>query len=356
MSDFTDSRDPQVIKKRGGFHPMGSPEWSGGVILALQKNAVRLWNKGYHDKARSYKAIAEYLMDEVLKSKYTVKKMTMFPYATGQGIEVGHGWKTPYFYVKSPHHILAGGSLVGGWPIMPMNGFNPFILNDNYFQTYLQIDINYNDHLKAVNYIDGIVALHRFKEPIITKAIDGRTQIVEPSFFNNSAWNAFENHRYEEAIFWAKKVMLDLRWVDLALKEEKIKMERIGGLINYPWGKTYLNNESPIHNEIRKYPLLNEVATSMWILANSFYELKQYDKAKYWVKRIVQDVPLHQIAHVQRDPETRKIDLIDGYWNAIISWVDYPSQSEHDQAINRLINEMGLEIKVPRFIDMGSLS
>lgn len=41
LVDFTDPNDPRVIDARGGFHPMGSVEWTGGAILALQKNAVR---------------------------------------------------------------------------------------------------------------------------------------------------------------------------------------------------------------------------------------------------------------------------------------------------------------------------
>ena len=352
MADFTDSRDPQVVQQRQGVHPMGSPEWSGGVILALQKNAVRFWDQGYFDKARFYKAMAEYLMSEVLKSRYKVNGMTMFFYATGQGVNVGHGWKTPYFYVKDLIHPLAGGSLIGGWPIMPLNGFNPFILDDKYFITYQKIDFNPTDHQKAVNYIASIVDKHRFIEPVVTKTVDARTQIVEPSVYNASAWKAFDSRNYKEAIFWSKKVIQDFKWVELAQKEEEVKMERFGGIIDYPWGTTYKNNESPIHNEISKYPLLNEVAATMWILANSFYELKDFDESKYWVQRIIQDVPLHQIAHVVPDPEMKNGGLIDGYWNAIISWFWDPPQSQRDKVMRQWIVEMGLESNVPHIVGL----
>ncbi len=355
MADFTDSRDEEGIRKRGGFHPMGSPEWSGGVILALQKNAVRLWNKDYFEKARDYKAMAEYLMSEVLKSSYKVNGIMMFPYATGQGIEVGHGWKTPYFYVKDPAHPIAGGSLVGGWPLMPMNGFNPFMLEDNYFFTYKAIDIEKSHYARAVDYIGDIVAKHQFTEAVVTTLIDGRTQIVEPNNFNASAWKAFEEGKYEEAISWARKVIEDFQWVELAKREQKLKMERVGGLIDYPWGKIYENNENPVHFEIMKYPLLNEVATAMWLLANSYLELKRIQEAKYWIKRIIDDVPLHQIAHLAVNHGTGKNVLIDGYWNALVSWVDNPSQSRRDQAIFYLIREMGLEISAPVVISYETM-
>jgi hypothetical protein len=355
MSDFTDSRDPDVIRMRVGFHPMGSPEWSGGVILALQKNAVRLWNKGYSDKAKLYKAMAEYLTADALKSAYTANKMLMFPYATGQGIAVGHGWKTPYFYVKKERGSpVVGGSLVGGWPILPMHGFNPFILNDNYFNTYETIPVGANDEKNALKYLARAVTPHQYTETPVTELIDGRTQIVEPSFFNHSAWVAFGNHKYKQAIYWATKVVRNPVWVALAHKEEKMKMKKIGGLVDYPWGETYKDNKNIAHYEIWKYPLLNEVATAMWILASSNYELGRTARAEYWVKRIVKELPLHQIAHVVKDPSPRKLDLVDGYWNALISWTYNPGESPRDQAIEQLIFKMGLEMNVPRTVDVNS--
>ncbi|MBF0489068.1 MAG: hypothetical protein HQL15_00435 [Candidatus Omnitrophica bacterium] len=355
MADFADSRDPAVIQKRGTFHPMGSPEWSGGVVLALQKNAVRFWNKGQFEKARRYKAIADYLLSEVLKSQYKINKLTMFAYATAQGIEVGHGWKTPYFYVKNPDNPIEGGSLVGGWAIMPMNGFNPFILNDNYFATYQKINASDLNRRAAIQYVAGIVALHQFKEPVVTLFVDKKIQIIEPNNYNASAWNCFNQGKYIKAIFWAKKVMDDPRWVELAQREEKLKTKRIGGIINYPWGVTYKNNENALHLEIWKYPMLNEVATSMWLLASSNYEIGNKKEAKYWIKRLVEELPHHQIAHLVMNPDTGKMDLIDGYWNAIVSWAKYPAKSNRDKGLVNLILEMGLRINSPNSIIMNPI-
>jgi tetratricopeptide (TPR) repeat protein len=277
----------------------------------------------------------------------------MFPYATGQGVEVGHGWKTPYFYVKNDQLSIEGGSLVGGWPLMPMNGFNPFILNDNYFQTYNQINLINSDRKKASEYIETIVSTHQFKEPIVSHVIDKRTQIVEPSNFNNTAWKFFNQGKYQEAIYWASLVIRDERWVQLAKNEQRLKNQRIGGIIDYPWGRTFKNNESPLHLEIWKYPMLNEVATAMWLLANSNYEIGNKEEAKRWVKRIITEVPDHQIAHIITNPNTGKNDLIDGYWNAISSWVNNPSNSERDQAMDKLIVEMGINVTTPPIVIMG---
>ena len=353
MADFSDSRDEEIRTKRGGFHPLGSPEWSGGVILALQKNAVRFWKMDERAKAREYKAMAEYLLNEVLKSSYRAHGMLMFSYATGQGIEVGHGWKTPYFYVQDPKHYIEGGSLVGGWPMMPMKGFNPFILNDPYWETYNKIDLINSDRTKAFKYIDNIVSTHQFKEPSVTRVIDKRTQIIEPSNFNNTAWKLFNQGKYQEAIYWATMVIKDSRWVELAKVEQRLKTQRVGGIIHYPWGRTYKNNESPLHLEIWKYPMLNEVATAMWLLASCNYELGNKEEATYWAKRIITEVPDHQIAHMIKNPDTGKNDLIDGYWNAITSWVNNPSNSARDQAFDKLLIDKGINATAPTVVLMG---
>ncbi len=351
MTDFADSQDYRIKSQRNGFHPMGSPEWSGGVILALQKNAVRFWENGYQGKARFYKAMAELLEREVLKSGYYVKKMLMFPYATGQGIEVGHGWKTPYFYVKSLKTPVRGGSLVGGWPIFPLNGFNPFILNDKYMLTYQTIDLSEMYETKASRYIDQIVSKHTFKEDVVTKIkIDKRDQIVEPGQFNKVAWKAFNKRNFKEAIHWAGRVIDDPKWVELARREEKLKAKELGGIVDYPWGKTYKNNDHPLHAEIWKYPLLNEVGAAMWLLAASYYEMGNMDKAKFWLKRIVLEVPHHQIADVVINPETGKRDLIDGYWNAVISWVYNPAGSTRDTKMGKLVKELGFKVKAPESV------
>ena len=120
LVDFSDARDMRLVADRGGYHPMGSVEWVGGVILALQKNAVRFWEAGdarHRDQARVYKAMAEFLNTQAMNSFYTLEGldgMISF-YATGQWIATGHGWKTPYFYVKDKdgNPMIKGGSTIG---------------------------------------------------------------------------------------------------------------------------------------------------------------------------------------------------------------------------------------------------
>ena len=101
---ITDPEVPQGMAERGGFHPMGSMEWTGGVILALQKNAVRFWNSGearHRETAQFYKGLAEFLIKESLQGFYELEGLEglLTFYATGQGVPVGHDWDTPVFFM-----------------------------------------------------------------------------------------------------------------------------------------------------------------------------------------------------------------------------------------------------------------
>lgn len=349
--DFTDAKDPDVIKARGGFHPVGSPEWTGGVILALQKNAVRFWNAGSRKKARNFKAIAELLTDELLKAAYEVKGFKMFFYATGQGVAVGHGWKTPFFYAKNPSGGIEGGSFIGAWGVLPINGVNPFVLDDDYFSIYRQINISAGERKRAADHVNSIVADRSFQENVPTHFPDPRTQVVEPGQYNLHAWQAFEKKDYNEAIVWAQKVIDDPVWVRLAQEEQGQKSREIGGLIAYPWGTTFRGNNNPLHIAIWKYPILNEVAAAMWILAASHYELGNREESKKWMKRILLEVSYHQIPNVVYDPDTGKKNLINGYWNASVSWSMNPGHSKRDEQMGSLIKEMALNVEPPQIVN-----
>jgi len=348
--DFTDSKDPNVIKARNGFHPMGSAEWTGGVILALEKNAVRFQNAGRTQNARDLKAMAELLKTELLKMFYDVKGMKMVPYATGQGMAVGHGWNTPFFYVKNASSGFQGGSFIGGWGILPINGINPFILGDNFAQTYDQILISADDEQKARAYVALATTDRSFQEAAVTKGPDAGTQIVESGQYNALGWAAFVRNDYKQAIVWARKVVDDPSWIRLAKEEQAKKAKAVGGLIFYPWGTTFPQNSDRLHTEIWKYPLLNEVSAAIWILAASNYELGKREESKKWMKRIITEFPYHQIADVVFNPSTGKKDLIDGYWNAVISWKSNPGNSPRDAAMGKLAMEAGVNLETPEMV------
>lgn len=160
--DFTDPKDPTIIAARGGFRPMGSSEWKGGVVLAIQKYAARLWQEGDKEKAKYYKAMAEILTDEWYKMGYNVNGLKMFSYATGQDVAVGHGWNTPFFYTKAG---VQGGSLIGWWTLLPIQRVNPFSRNDKYGDVYNAIGIGSLERLMAIKEIEKIVADRTFDEP-----------------------------------------------------------------------------------------------------------------------------------------------------------------------------------------------
>ena len=234
--------------------------------------------------------------------------------------------------------------------------------------SYDQIPLTEKDRERARLFLENI-AIHRtFQEAIQREAPLAATQIVEPRIFNEKMWDAFDaadvaqkdkddekaKEYFKEAIYWAEKTVSNPKWIELAKKDNIKKEKEFGGIIAYPWGTTYPDNDHPLHIVIWRYPLLNEVGAAMWGLAVANFELENYDESKYWIERIIDEVPLHQIADVIKEPDDDEDDaegntensakdnvkddiddLIQGYWNALISWEVNPGGSE-DRKSTRL--------------------
>ena len=128
LVDFSDPTTKDMLRIRHGFHPMGTIEWTSGVVMALQKNAVRFQKIGFTSTAHKYKVIAEILLKSCLDAYYKTvcqkQKVTLAFYATGQGIPVGPfgginetedgGWWSPYWYTTGKDKIR-GGSLISSY-------------------------------------------------------------------------------------------------------------------------------------------------------------------------------------------------------------------------------------------------
>jgi hypothetical protein len=367
LCDFSNAHDERVKDVRGGFHPMGSVEWTGGVILALQKNAVRFYRGRDYPAARMYKAMAEILLSEAAKCFYYIEALSarFTFYATAQGLEVGpfgsvesglsRGWKTPFFYVRDSQGrtLIQGASTIGSWPLLPYFGLNPFILHDDYRDVYGEISLTEDVVSQAERFLADSCTHRTFTEPISTEAPDANTQLIEPGAFNDNMWQALNKAYaakdtgdiktaagyFEKAAFWAEKVIGNKKWEELARSQNIRKKEEFGGLIDYPWGRVYPENDHPLHYLIWRYPLLNEVAVAMWGLATVNLELGNHAQAKYWIGRIIDEVGLHQIPDtVQAGGPDRT--LIRGYWNALVSWEDNPGACERDARMGLLYNQV----------------
>jgi len=140
---------------------------------------------------------------------------------------------------------------------------------------------------------------------------------------------------YQQARTWAARTVSDRSWYALALRDNLRKRSELGGIVSYPRGTTWPHNEHPLHTAILRYPLLNEIATALWGLAVCSYELGEYATAGQWIRRIIEDVPLHQIPSVKTDPATGEI-LIDGYWNALVAWEQNPDRNLRDTKMQKL--------------------
>lgn len=370
LVDFTDSTNERCIAVRGGKHAMGSIEWTGGAILALQKNAVRFWKAGDTTTAAFYKAIAKILTDNAFNAFYYVpamdKKTYLSFYASGQGISVGNfgsteigceaGWNTPYWYSRPAHGIAAnGGSPVGNFVVLPFMGLNPFKLEDTYIEDYKHIPYLVKEQEKAIAFINNIVATRSYTETIPTFSPDPDMAIVEPANFNRKMWESINNAKkalsknnraamrkhFKKVIHWATINVTNNDWIRLARRDNQLKQKHLGGLVRYPWGLKCKRNEDYTHTVIMKYPLLNEIGASMWALAVANMHLGNKKMSKYWIGRIIDEVPLHQIPIAVKD--TKYGDdgyIITGYWNALVGWEENPGVNRLDEKMEAPYQEV----------------
>ena len=366
LVDFTDPLDKKSLLKRRGFHPLGSMEWAGGVILALQKNAVRFWNDSRKGLAKLYKGCAQILLREVFKGFYLVPELkdgALSFYATGQGVNVGHGWRTPYYFIKdiTGNTLTSGGSLISSWPVFPKLRYNPFIYKDPYKKLYDLIEIDGTDRDRAEKYIKKFLQGRSY-----TEKHPNFLPKVEMQHLNINLWRAFNKAQYASTnnkpriaksyfkmvIHWASIIVSEKTWMKKAIEQNKLKQRIIGGIIWYPWGQVVKNNNLILHSEILRYPMLNEMAIAMWGLAVAHNEIGQTKKAKYWIKRIIKDIPLHQIPAM----DDRNKNLIKGYWNAIYSWETIIPHKPFKKRIKKLyfkvLKELRLGLQKPVMVHM----
>ena len=155
--------------------------------------------------------------------------------------------------------------------------------------------------------------------------------VRDPGEFNRKMFESFSRGDYQEAIqWWAEQVVLwRPDWVLLAQRDQGLKREEIGGIVNYPWG-TPPAVVPNLERAIWHYPLLNEVGASMWGLAASHFELGNHEATKHWMWRMITEVPYHQIY----DPSGP------GYWNALISWNRNPGNVPRDAVMMPLYREV----------------
>ncbi len=336
LVDFADIQDMRVTADRGGVHPMGSVEWIGGVILALQKNAVRFWEAGDQAarmKAKYYKALAEFFTQQALDTYYELEGISgvVSFYATGQWVATGHGWKTPYFYVKDPagKAVIKGGSTIGAWPVLVLERNNPFKLDDRYGDIYDLIRLDDAARIAAKDHVEEIVAARTFMESIPMEMAPDAGDIPEMWRYNAQMFNAFNRGDYYAAILWAQKVVTNAEWRRLAVEQQARKAREVGGLVEYPWGKAV--TQAPVEvRAIQKYPLLNEMGAAMWGLAVSYYKLGDHAQAKAWIGAMIESVPYHQI-FAPAGP---------GYWNALVSWDTNPGGMMLDSQMGELYRDV----------------
>ncbi|MCM8812662.1 MAG: hypothetical protein NC924_01835 [Candidatus Omnitrophica bacterium] len=354
LADFSNPEDSRVQDVRQGFYPLGSVEWTGGVILALQKNAARFWSEGDHAAARRYKAIAELLLTETARCFFADGKggLTSF-YASGQGIAVGPfnaentaAWRTPYFHCRRGTATQYGGSISSLWALFPLLRVNPLQPGDAYGRVYDQIPYADADQATAQEFLTRTTESRRQQESVPSFP-ESAADLEEPRYYNARMWRAWEQAEaagakknkaarlaaLEEVRFWAEASLAHPEWRQAARAENRLKQEKYGGIIYYPWGMSTPLNIHPLHAAIWSYPVLNEIGTVFWAAVTACEALGKIPAAVSWIEQLLDEAPLHQIAAVQGG-------VIVGYWNALDAWENNPAGEERNERIARLLADI----------------
>lgn len=186
-------------------------------------------------------------------------------------------------------------------------------------------------------------------------------ELIEPRVFVGRMWSALNAANYPETVQWAERTIVgEPHWVELAHRDTRQNVVDVGNLIFDPWGRTSPGNSGVLHDAIGKYRLLNEVGAAMAgaIIANyrmsrqapaadDSYAPQRYKEAvKSWMRRMILEASLHQVAVTKLDETTGEMESIYGYWNAIVSWLYYPEVMTDGPGLNALMKEVLEQLRV----------
>ncbi len=197
LPDFTDPEAALIKMKpvgdsdgfrRGGYHPLGWIEGAGGFMLMYEVAAKKAWEEGDKTAAIDYLAKAGALHASIERAFSIDGRGAMVaPYATGQWVATGHGWRTPVW------QKLGDGSASSAWVIFSRFGSNPFKLGEE------------EQVLKALSGIPVLPLKER--EDRLRKAV-GHPSFVEEVQKESPAENPpvklFGDDRYEEGPWFGR--------------------------------------------------------------------------------------------------------------------------------------------------------
>lgn len=300
--DFSDPSQQVIKRVRGGYHPMVSPEWTGGMILAYYRLAAHFWQADEKEKAIKYKAKGDALLSFIWDMGITEGGVFKVPYASAQGVEVGHGWKTP---------IGAKAGLASIFIVFAAEGFFPSETDGGLIIRKILAQIPSTVSTEARKMLQGAVRRATYEEfnkaPKVLTA-EEEAGGAQAFHFTGKAWDALNRKAYREAIKWADEVIKIGDWQKIALRQQQIKKEH-GGIYEWNWGKArHADNEGWNIIEAHNWAL-NHFAVAHWIKSMAYMHLGEKEKAKGRIKEIFRRYSLAQIW----DPRGP------GFWNPVVS-------------------------------------
>ncbi len=344
MSDFTDPSDPEVQAPsqslfdgihRGEYHPAGSAEWLAGYILMLQVAAVKSWEAGDKEYAIAAKSKANALLENAAESFHEYEGGRYASYATGQWLATAFNWRTPLWTHPGD------GSTSSAWFIFVLLGFNPFdVINGDKLARELE-EIPTLPREEALELLRKSVVHPPFIEKGPQDLPKELFTVDQPAWFLNEAgqhggaWGALNDARktgdkeiYQEAIVWASSAFD--KWGRLAEQENRVKSEEVNGIVKSVWGDEKNNDStSSVYQTIWRYPLLNEITSAVWVLAQAHFDLGQPEEAEKWLNWLA-EYNLGQI----HSPQAR------AYWNPCKSLES--GEEEMESLFKKVLRDRGM--------------
>ncbi len=305
--DFTDPNQRRIRRARGGYHPLISPEWTGGMIIAYYRLAAYFWSNGNKSKASHYKAKGDALLASIWTMGVEEGGRLKLPYSSASWVKVGHGW-------FSPAGRDTASSLASNFVGLAAMRFFPSELDGGRRIRAILDQIPPVAQARANLLLNRAVRQRPYEElnqPPKRAIQQEESGGWQPYRYTALAWQALSRGDHQAAIKHAKSVLNDKTWQAQAAEQQRIK-QRKGGIYSWPWGQLR-DRDLPGWQIIEAHNYsLNHTAAAYWILALAYIRSGQRTKAKAYLKELLRRYNLAQIWDLHAA----------GFWNPVHSLMD----------------------------------
>lgn len=192
-------------------------------------------------------------------------------------------------------------------------------------------------HATDISVQDGkdIVSPHSSASPRIVSQVDELRDILRRvTAAKNLRIDPDIRAEYRAVLEKAQAIVGNEEWVASARDENRLKSEKIGGILRYPWGVNDTNGYLEQIATINGFPYLNSMAEAVYCLVMANSELGRTSETLRYMNMLLDELPLHQIPSFLYDDGRRK--TLVGFRNFLVSWEEGPPDDSEEGRVTRL--------------------